>query len=163
MDMIVNQALQHWRPSTTWASPLREATGTLFGNPLDAASWATLALMLGDSGMPELCFFVCRHARSLPRTSAEDQRLAAHEALCALDLGFGSLELGGAVHVDAALVEEWLGAQLQPFDGSLERAAVFCLCLAALRTEAVIGPSAPTVAELCDPKRFRLSDAPRIT
>src|SRR4051794_20922075 len=43
-----------WQPSRTWASIVGPAAIRLARNPGDVAAWAQLAMMLGDSGAPDL-------------------------------------------------------------------------------------------------------------
>jgi hypothetical protein len=148
--LVAEEALLHWSPNASWASSLKEPVRSLLTGARHIPSWATLAMMLGDTHAPGLCFLVCEHARRLTRKAAEKELLSAHQALAALDLGLAASASGGAVRVDREPVTAWLHRQLQPFDGELERAATFCLCLAATRTGLLIGPPDPSLAQLCD-------------
>ncbi|HEU0030677.1 MAG TPA: hypothetical protein VFQ53_08590 [Kofleriaceae bacterium] len=142
-----------WRPGN-WADTLRPAHAVLTrgATGLEAsAAWATVAMIMGDSGATPLALIVCLHGeRSLP-AHVEDRGLAAHRDLCLLDLGLGRAaadgpiklaDLGapGTVGQSSAEVEYWLDRALVPFDGDLGRAARFALALAAVRTGLVAGP-----------------------
>jgi hypothetical protein len=91
-------------------------------------------MVLGDTHAAGLCVLACQHARTLERTPVEDDRLKAHEAIAAWELGLGKPDTPG------------------PHFGW---AAMFSLCLAALRVGLVAGPPSPTLAELCDRTLWR--------
>jgi hypothetical protein len=166
-QLVAEEALLHWRPKADWASTLREPVRRLLTQAQHIPSWATLAMVLGDTHAAGLCFLVCEHARRFEQDVSEEKEfLSMHQALAALDLGlaetvapgpvlmkdlhFAESASGGAVRLNREHATEWLDHQLRPFDGALERAANFCLCLAATRTGLVRGPSDPSLAQLCD-------------
>jgi hypothetical protein len=139
-----DQALASFFPRPAWRSALAPALDTLLAQPEHVPSWATVAMVLGDAGAPALCFLVCAHARTLPRQPAEDQRLSAHQALAAADLGLAR-----------AGIPAWLERELAPFDGVLARAAIFALLLAGARVGLLAGPDPPTVSDLINPDRWK--------
>jgi hypothetical protein len=162
--LAAEEALAHWHPGPSWASTLREPVATLFALPSHVSSWATLAMVLGDTHAAGLCVLACQHARTLERTPVEDDGLKAHEAIAAWELGLGKpdtpgpirlVDLGEAIRLNRDEMTRWLRENLAPFAGHVERAAMFSLCLAALRVGLVAGPPSPTLAQLCDRTLWR--------
>jgi hypothetical protein len=165
--MEAEVALAGWRPKPAWADQIREPVRTLLADPSRAGPWASLAMMLGDTQGPGLCFIVCQHARSLKPTPAEDQLLCTHQGVAAWGLGFAKAapvrmsELAGRAatalaSMDQPRVQAWLERQLASFDGQIARAAMFSLCLAGERAGVLSGPKSPALADYCEPSRWQL-------
>lgn len=72
----------------------------------DGAAWAQVAMCLGDTGQPALCFVVCLFARRLGQPDEIDGRLSAHMALASMDLG----------GVEPDRIDAWLASQLSETD-----------------------------------------------
>jgi hypothetical protein len=137
--------LKLWQPSRTWASIVGPAALRLARNPGDVAAWAQLAMMLGDSGAPDLGLIVCLHAGRLRASETDCGRVRAHLNLCLMQVGLArpkDSELIPAMSLDRsdwfvvfeARLEAWIARQLAVFDGDLRRAADFVLDLALART-----------------------------
>lgn len=87
MASPIDEALAAWLPSPGWNSTLVAAIDALERDPGDGIAWAQIAMALGDTRQPALCFIVCLHARRLGQPPVVDKRLSAHMALAASDLG----------------------------------------------------------------------------
>jgi len=137
--------LKLWQPSRTWASIVGPAAIRLARNPGDVAAWAQLAMMLGDSGAPDLGLILCLHAGRLRASETDRRRVRAHLNLCLMQVGLArpkDSELIPAMSLDRsdwfvvfeARLEAWIARHLAVFDGDLRRAADFVLDLALART-----------------------------
>ena len=119
---------REWSPDAAWAPVVSRARDLLDKDAADIAAWADLAMMLGDSGAPELGLVVALHANSL---APDDERIGGHLALFLLDLGLGELTETGVRPMHES-IERWLEPQLG--GGSLEEAARRALALALEKT-----------------------------
>jgi hypothetical protein len=143
-----------WRPRVGWASTLRAPYEALASGArgLDAvAAWCDVAMMMGDTGAPELALVVCLHAEAELPEGFDHRRLAAHRDLCLLDLRltrttapgpFRLAEIGnpGVVEDHPGELAAWLARALVPWGGDLARAAHHALRVAAVRTGVIDGP-----------------------
>lgn len=137
-----------WRPNPKWSETVRPAYEAIVNGATGLAAshaWSEIAMMMGDTRAAPLALVVCLHAERLD-PMLEDRRLASHRNLCLMDLGLAHAEgpvrlvaLGDpdAVAIDPSSLEAWLQRSLVPFDGDLERAALFALRVAARRTELI--------------------------
>ena len=165
--------LESWKPNPGWASCVRPAYEQLTAGGIEsitAAAWQQLAMMLGDTRGAPLCLLVCLYALdSAPDSHAGSLR--AHRDLCLLDLGLAQSNVGESIPIpalgddetldrDARSVGAWLIRELEPFAGQIEKAALFCLQLAAIRTQIASGPENPTLEQILDPSLWTPTAAP---
>jgi hypothetical protein len=158
-------SLRDFNPHESWRAWFAEA----FAKAMESAQpgarldgWKTAAIIFGDMHAPLFCLFVCQHGRSL--VPPDSKAFLGHIDLCLWELGLATPKQPGelgAVPVrdigkpetfrrDKEVVEEWLAEQLQPFGGSLERAAVFAVRLTAARFGLLRGPAEPSIAQVLD-------------
>lgn len=151
---------QSWRPS--FAKTYAEAIEST--RPEERLEgWKTAAMIFGDMNALPFCLFVCHHGRSL--VGPESDLFLAHIDLCLWDLGLarpaGRYEEKRSMPIvdigkpetfrrDARAAREWLAEQLRPFDGDVERAAVFAMRYTAVRFGFLRGPSEPSIEEVLD-------------
>jgi hypothetical protein len=149
--------LATWRPSGGWHGVVRDALAVLRRDERERKAWGQLAVMLGDCHAAPLCFLVCYHANTLGDPNDEDGKiLGSSMTLACCDLGLATWK-GERLVFDYEAGRVWLARELTPFeieppsaggdawrfDGTPppaalpERAAWFCLGLAALRTGVV--------------------------
>lgn len=123
--------------------------------------WKAAAMIFGDMHAVVFCLFVCDHGRSL--VPPDSNTFAPHIDLCLWDLGLAmpARRYEGSMPIvdigkpetfrrDARAAREWLAEQLRPFDGDVERAAVFAMRYAAVRFGLLRGPSEPSIEEVLD-------------
>jgi hypothetical protein len=108
------------------------------------------------------CLFVCYHGRTLEPPGGK--RFQAHINLCLWDLGLAvpvrptewgtvtpeDLHNPDGFIRDIEATQGWLAEQLRPFDGNVERAAVFAMRLTAARFGLLLGPAEPSIAQVLD-------------
>lgn len=146
--------IERWTPRSSWADMARPAVEALWADRGDFGAWARIAMILGDTHAPALCFAVARYA--LDRSDPADPsrgRLSGHAALAALDLGFATYTEGSGVQVDHGAERRWFDETFAQI-GDLERSALFSLCLLAFKLGLVEGPEPPTVDDLCTLERW---------
>jgi len=156
--------LRWFDPHESWRGWFAEA----FAKSIESArpaerleGWRTAAIIFGDMHAPVFCLFVCHHGRSL--VPPESPLFLAHIDLCLWELGLATPTEPGQRSVpipdigkpetfrrDDEEAREWLAEQLQPFGGSLERAAVFAMRCTAARFGLLRGPSEPSIAQVLD-------------
>lgn len=144
-----------WHPSEDWAEMVSYGLDLILrGDSADqaAAGLQQLVMMLGDSGAPELCLLVCLRARLVEDVPQGESKLDSHIDICLMALGLARPAAGGDLYAIADLGEPdafirdeealktWLAEQLEPFGGSLRRAAEFSVRLAAIKVGLLTGP-----------------------
>lgn len=159
-DRFSDVALARWFPGRKVWPTLEKPVRRLFSDPSHVGSWAELAMWLGDFHEPAQCLVVAQRARRLRCTAEEESRLSGHAAPAALDLGHGAWTEQRGIEWDPARMETWFEHELQPFGGSLEAAACFCVCLTAHRIEIVTGPPTPSLSDYSSFEPWRLLSAP---
>jgi hypothetical protein len=157
--------LRDYHPHPGWRDWFTQAyTQTMESTDSDErlTGWRTAAIIFGDMHVPVFCLFVCYYGRTLEPT--DSKRFLGHIDLCLWELGlaipsrpndFGgvrSADIGkpDGFHRDAEATQEWLAEQLRPFDGDVERAAVFAMRLTAERFGLLRGPAEPSIAQVLD-------------
>jgi hypothetical protein len=155
--------LSSWSPSTRWGPLVRPLYEQLAARPApnDAVpAWIELAIVLGDNRAAPLALLVLVYARSLGPSAEMDRRIQAHVDLCAMDLGLAAPAQPGPVLLrdlgapgvvvprEEGALAQWLRLELSPFEGHMERAAMFALRLLAVRTGVLEAPADMTLERL---------------
>jgi len=148
--------LERWSPSSGWADYLGPVARALWSDRSNMRAWARLAMLLGDTHAPALCFAVARYG--LDHCDDDDParpQLSGHAALAALDLGFAR-HVEGRTKIDDDAQRRWFEETFSEI-GDIERVAHFALCLAASRLHLIEGPDDPTIDDYCDLSRWELT------
>ncbi len=113
-----------------------------------------LAMQLGDTGAPELCFAVVEHRQQFQLSNEQHDRLEAHRRMALLDLGLATAKHGDIqlrsivqeVEIDLRPVAVFRQTLLEPVGGSLDTVVELAIRLAAIRVDLLPRPEAMTVA-----------------
>jgi len=156
--------LRDYHPHESWRSWFAEAYAKAMesaGLEERVGGWRTAAVILGDMHAVVFCLFVCHHGRSL--VSPDSTLFLSNIDLCLWELGLATpapkyegsmpiVDIGKreTFRRDTEAAQAWLSEQLRPFDGSIERAAVFAMRYTALRLGLLRGPSEPSIAQVLD-------------
>jgi len=157
--------LRDYHPHEGWRTWFAQA----FTRALESASpeerlegWKTAAIIFGDMHAPVFCLFVCHHGRSL--VPPDSEAFLGHIDLCLWELelatpkqrtksgGVPARDIGKpeTFRRDAEAAAAWLAEQLRPFDGRVDRAAVFAMRLTAARFGLLRGPVEPSITQVLD-------------
>jgi hypothetical protein len=157
--------LRDYHPYEGWRTWFTEA----FTKALESAQpqerldgWKTAAIIFGDMHAPVFCLFVSHHGRSL--VPPDSKAFLGHIDLCLWELGLATPNrpngLGTVLardigkpetfHRDAEAAAEWFAAQLRPFGGRVDRAALFAMRLTAARFGLLRGPTELSIAQVLD-------------
>jgi len=154
-----------WHPSEDWAEMVAYGLDLILHDESadqTGAGLQQLVMMLGDSGAPELCLLVCLRARLVQDVPQGESQLDGHIDICLMALDLARPADGNDIYAiddlgepdefirDEGGLKAWLGEQLEPFDGSLRKAAEFSVRLAAIKVGLLTGPREYSVADVLD-------------
>lgn len=148
--------LEEWSLSKNWKNHLHPFIARLWRDFDDIEAWKQLAMILGDSNAGPLCLIICRFAVWKYPSSQTRSAVGPHYALSLWDLGLGEMGEGG-IRPNEEAIEAWFTRELAPWDGDLQSAATFCLCLTALRLSVISGSKTPDLNSLIDLENWELT------
>ncbi len=174
----VRDVVVEWHPAydDKWRNWIRESHARYISND-EAVHFRGLndfAIVLGDSGAPELCALVALYGQQLAKTEQDLNYIRSHIRIITVGLG---IELHkdnpsqgyGVPPVDYGNCEKWLldrpawvrwrEHKLQDFGGDRQSAAEASIRLACIHAGVIAGDVALTFESLCNPSLWHLTPA----